>query len=187
MVESVVSCLCWRPSRVGVRPQNSYLALPRSVTTHLWVRVHGNPPPVIGHVHPPRLLAELHRDDRRVPGLNLVDRVVQHLVQQVVQALPARRSNIHARTLAYGVKTLQDLNGSRVVVRGGRFGDVGSLARASSRYGVRWRRRPGTSATRRGGERRAERRPSPGVSSMPSKRCRGPRACRRRGLQRASS
>ena len=57
-------------------------------------------------------------------GERLVDRVVHHLVDQMVQAGLAGGSDVHARTPADGLQTLENADGSGVVGLG-RFGRAG--------------------------------------------------------------
>ena len=45
------------------------------------------------------------------PGLHLVDRVVQDLIDQVVQPPLPRAANVHARPLAHRLQALQHLHG----------------------------------------------------------------------------
>ena len=45
-----------------------------------------------------------------VAGESLVDRVVDNLIHQMVQASWSGGANVHARTLADGLKALEDLN-----------------------------------------------------------------------------
>ena len=53
-----------------------------------------------------------HVDVIAVTGKRLVDRVVQHLEYQVMQARAVRRvANVHAGTLAHSLQTLEDLDG----------------------------------------------------------------------------
>ena len=47
-------------------------------------------------------------DARAVAGQRLVDRVVDDLVDEVVQAAQARRADVHARALAHGLEALED-------------------------------------------------------------------------------
>jgi hypothetical protein len=56
-------------------------------------------------------------DVRAVAGERLVHRVVDDLVDEVVQAARAGRADVHARPLAHGLQALQDLDlTGRVVV-----------------------------------------------------------------------
>ena len=52
----------------------------------------------------------MHRDVdlRAVPGQRLVDRVVDDLPDEVVQATDARRADVHAGALAHGLEALED-------------------------------------------------------------------------------
>jgi hypothetical protein len=75
-----------------------------------------------------------------VPGQRLVDGVVDHLGDQVVQAALAGRADVHARPLADRLEALEDLDvagvvrmvgGARVVGGGG--GGLGRLGRLGHR------------------------------------------------------
>lgn len=65
-----------------------------------------------------------HVDGVRVPGQGLVDRVVHHLVHEVVQPALTGRADVHAGALAHRVQAFQDLDRTRVV----RGGDLDVLA-----------------------------------------------------------
>ncbi len=51
-----------------------------------------------------------HHDASGVAGQRLVDGVVDHLVDQVVQAGGARRADVHARTPPHVLPALEDLD-----------------------------------------------------------------------------
>ena len=51
---------------------------------------------------------ERHGDGVAMAGERLVDGVVDHLVDEVVQTPLARRADVHAGTLAYGLETLEN-------------------------------------------------------------------------------
>ena len=59
-----------------------------------------------------------HLDVVAVPGERLVDRVVHDLVHQVVQTTRTGRADVHARTLADRLETLEDGDGAGVVAAG---------------------------------------------------------------------
>ena len=46
----------------------------------------------------------------------LVDGVVDHLVDEVVQAVDIGAANVHARAFAHGIEAFENLDGTRVVV-----------------------------------------------------------------------
>ena len=56
-----------------------------------------------------------HRHRVAVAGQRLVDRVVDHLVDEVVQTAHTGRADVHARPLAHGLETLEDGDVLRVV------------------------------------------------------------------------
>ena len=58
-----------------------------------------------------------HRDLGAVASHGLIDRVVHDLPHEVVQTAGAGRTDVHARTLANGLETLENLNLAAVVVR----------------------------------------------------------------------
>lgn len=58
----------------------------------------------------------VHVTARSVPGLDLVHRVVHHLPDQVVQAIRACATNVHARSLAHGLQALKDLRVEAVLL-----------------------------------------------------------------------
>ena len=57
-------------------------------------------------------------DAGAVPGHRLVDRVVDHLPDQVVQSGETGGPDIHARALANGIEPFEDLDVLRVVISG---------------------------------------------------------------------
>ena len=69
--------------------------------------------------HPDTAVGEdRHRDGVAVPGQRLVDRVVDDLVDQVVQTALARGPDVHAGALAHGFEAFEHLDGvGPVVVR----------------------------------------------------------------------
>ena len=83
---------------------------------------------LLGLVHVDRNAAAVvhHRDGvvgvnrdvdlRAVPGQRFVDRIVHHLVHQVVQSAPRDRADVHRRATPHGFQALQDLNRIRLVV-----------------------------------------------------------------------
>jgi hypothetical protein len=58
-----------------------------------------------------------HRDGVAITGERLVDRVVDHLVDEVVQAPDPGRADVHARTLAHRLEPLEDRDVLGVVSR----------------------------------------------------------------------
>src|SRR5204862_4321351 len=56
-------------------------------------------------------------DDRAVAGERLVDRVVDDLPDQVMQAADTGRADVHARALAHGIEALENRDVLRVVAR----------------------------------------------------------------------
>jgi len=74
-------------------------------------------------------LADRHLDGRAVAGHRLVDRVVDDLVDEVVQALGARVADVHRRPLAHGLEALEDLDAVGVVL-------LGPVRRAQCRAGL---------------------------------------------------
>ena len=73
------------------------------------VDVDGDTAPVVLHRH----AAVGPQDDldvRAVPGQRLVDRVVHHLVHQVVEAALARRTDVHTGTFADSFQAFEDGN-----------------------------------------------------------------------------
>ena len=61
------------------------------------------------------VLFDGHLDVGAVARERLVDRVVDDLVHQMVQAALGRRADVHTRALAHGLEALQDLNLAFVV------------------------------------------------------------------------
>jgi hypothetical protein len=82
-----------------------------------------------------------HRDGVAVAGQRLVDRVVHHLVDQVVQAADARRADVHAGTLADGLEALEDRDVLGVIARSLLAG--GCVSDAQGRLSSQDMRRPG--------------------------------------------
>jgi hypothetical protein len=68
-----------------------------------------------------------------VTGQRLIDRVIHHLVDQVVQAPLAGGADVHAGALANGFKTLEDLDRTSVVIvfRHADFPSVSSNSKAA--------------------------------------------------------
>ena len=83
----------------------------------LWISV-GMPRPLSTTVADPSAFKR-HLDLVAVAGQRLVDGVVDHLVDHVVQARAVVGvADIHARPLAHGIEALQDLDGLRTIVGG---------------------------------------------------------------------
>src|SRR5690606_20989358 len=72
--------------------------------------------PVVGHADALAVLVELDLDLARVAVDDLVDRVVEDLPQQVVQALLADAADVHAGALADVVDALEELDRRRAVL-----------------------------------------------------------------------
>ncbi len=68
--------------------------------------VHRNAAAVVDH-RDGVVDVDRHIDPRRVPGQRLVDRVVDHLIHQVVQSLLAGRADVHRRAQAHGRQALK--------------------------------------------------------------------------------
>ena len=75
-------------------------------STSLRVHVARNAAAIVRNFHG-AVGAEPHVDTCRVAGQRLVDRVVYHLVHQVVQTSRPRAPNVHAGPLAHGLKPLE--------------------------------------------------------------------------------
>jgi hypothetical protein len=74
------------------------------------VNADRNPPTVVAHRHG-TIAVQDHLDGVAIAGERLVDRVVHHLVDHVVQAGTVFGvADIHARPLAHGVEPAQDLD-----------------------------------------------------------------------------
>ena len=69
---------------------------------------------VISHLDP-ALRQDADQDHVAVSGKCLVNCVVHHFIDQVVQAALPRRADVHARPLPYGFQALEDGNRLRVV------------------------------------------------------------------------
>ena len=99
----------------------------------LGMDVHGNPAPIIHHRH--RFVGvERHRDEVAESAQRLVDGIVHHLIDHVVQARSVIGvADIHAGALAHGVEPAQHLDLFGVIValdlsalgHIGRFGSFG--------------------------------------------------------------
>src|SRR5690606_28470402 len=68
-----------------------------------------------------------HRDRVAVSGERLVHRVVDDLVDEVVQASRTRGSDVHAGALAHRLETLENLNGIGAVLAFNLAGATGCL------------------------------------------------------------
>ena len=89
------------------------------------MHVHGDATTVVRHGER-AVRIDLHVDERAIPRERLVDRVVHHLVHEMVVPAFARIADVHGRALAHGLHALQhlDVGGivlSRLLRRGGRF------------------------------------------------------------------
>ena len=73
------------------------------------VQLHGNAPAVVLH-RDAVVRMDLDLDVVAMPAHGLVDGVVHHLVDQVVQALHAGVADVHGRALPHRLQTFKDLN-----------------------------------------------------------------------------
>jgi hypothetical protein len=102
------------------------------------VRFHRDAPAVVFHGDAV-IGVDLDLDFVAMPGHGLVDGVVHHLVDQVVQALQAGVADVHGRPLPHRLQALEDLDlfrtvgGYRRVGGQGGFGQVSSPPRQESR------------------------------------------------------
>lgn len=78
------------------------------------VHVHGNAAPVVRHAQR-AVRVDLHVDERAVARQRLVDRVVHHLVHEMVVAALARVADVHGGALAHRLHPLQYLDVGGVV------------------------------------------------------------------------
>ena len=85
--------------------------------------------PVILH-HATAVNADGHVDIGGVPGHDLIDRVVDAFVNEVMQAFRSCATDVHPRAFPDGFQALQDLDGARGVFVGG-GGGVGALGRCA--------------------------------------------------------
>ncbi len=96
----------------------------------LFVDVCGNAAPVVHHGDR-AVGVQAHFDGRGVAGQGLVDGVVHHFVDHVVQARSiVGVADVHARSLAHGVQALEHLDGIGAVV--GAVGDMRFVGHRSS-------------------------------------------------------
>ncbi len=87
------------------------------------MRIDGNAAAVVGDGEEP-VGAQLHLDERRVPGQRFVHRVVDDFRKQVVQRLLVGAADIHARPPPYWLEAFQHLD-----VAGGIVGLRAGIAR----------------------------------------------------------
>ena len=80
--------------------------------------------------HATAVNADGHVDIGGVPGHDLIDRVVDAFVNEVVQTFWPRATDVHPRTFPDGFQALQDLDGARGVFVGG-GGGVGAVGRCA--------------------------------------------------------
>jgi hypothetical protein len=69
-----------------------------------------DPTPVVGDGDPARLEVDRDLDAAGLARLDLVDRVVEDLIDQVVEPPHARGADVHPGALAHGLEALQDLS-----------------------------------------------------------------------------
>ena len=62
------------------------------------------------------IFVDAHNDARRMSGHRFVDRVVDDLVDKVMQTALISGADVHSRTLAYRFKSLKNLNAGCAVV-----------------------------------------------------------------------
>ena len=62
------------------------------------------------------VFVDRHFDIRAIAGQRLVDRVVDHLVYQVMESLLADVADVHGRTLAHGLQPFQHLDARRGIL-----------------------------------------------------------------------
>src|SRR5450432_509317 len=77
--------------------------------------VDRNTPPVVADAHPAVRL-QYHRDHVAVAGEGLVDGVVDHLVDQVMETALTGRTDVHAGPLADRLETYKHLDRAGVVL-----------------------------------------------------------------------
>jgi hypothetical protein len=92
-------------AKLAARVQDGQYRLERRAAG-LHVQVARDAAPVVLHGDP-AVGVQLHLDRRRVPRKRLVDRVVHDLVDEVVQPTGACRANVHTRSLAHRLETLE--------------------------------------------------------------------------------
>ena len=78
------------------------------------MHVHGNAAAVVGH-RDAVVLVHLDVDFVAIARERFVDRVVHHFPDQVMQALLARRADIHRRTQSHGFESAENFDRRRVV------------------------------------------------------------------------
>ncbi len=110
------------------------------------VPVDRDAPAVVGDAHP-AVGHQRHHDRVADAGHRLVDRVVHHLLDQVVEPPLPGRSDVHSRALANCFQTLENGDRARVVVR---RRCLGSHARSlpPARSGGTWGRHAGGGSDR---------------------------------------
>ena len=86
----------------------------------LGMDVDGDAAAVVDALHA-AVFHDIHVDIGAVSGQGLVDRVVDDLVYQVMQAARARRADVHARALADRLQAFEDLDVTAVVMGWFRF------------------------------------------------------------------
>jgi hypothetical protein len=84
-------------------------------TLLLLMHVHRNASSVIHHLDGVSG-EDIDLDIVAIAGQGLIDTVIDHLADEVMQTLYAGIANIHGRTLAHSFKTFEDLDVTGVVV-----------------------------------------------------------------------
>jgi hypothetical protein len=90
------------------------------------VRVHRDPAAVVDHRDG---VVDVDGDADRVaePGQGLVDGVVHHFIDEVVESRRAGRADVHGRALPHGLEPLEDLDLVGAVIGGGGIGSHGAF------------------------------------------------------------
>ena len=94
---------------LAARVQRRHDDFERGLRLELGVRVHGNAATIVAHAQD-IVVAQLDFDARRMAGDSFVHGVVDDFRRKVVQGALVRAADIHARTAADRLKTLEDLD-----------------------------------------------------------------------------
>src|SRR5579883_974361 len=81
------------------------------------VDIHRNPAPVVDH-RDRIIVVDRYRNFRGIPRQRLIDRVIHHLVHQVMQPHLPGRPDIHRRPQPYGLQPLENLDAPRIIFPG---------------------------------------------------------------------